>query len=121
MARHRVQLIPVTPEVNDGISAQRCLTPSLHPRTNNNQPGLTPWAMCAAPPAPQASGSPSAKWDDVIPLLILELSRGSSRTLAQEILEAVKGRGSAKPRPLQHRPCWHLFQEALWIPGKAPF
>lgn len=52
------------------------------------------------PPAPQASVSPSAKWDDAIPLLILELSGGSSRTLAQEIREAIKGRGSANPRPL---------------------
>lgn len=84
----------------NGISAQRCLPPSFLLWTDNNQRSLTSWALCAVPPAPQASASPSAKWDDVIPLLILELSGGSNRTRAQEIPEGIEGRGSANPRPL---------------------
>lgn len=95
---------------------------------NDHQFSPISWADCAVPPAPRASVSPSAKWDDKIPLLFPELSGGSGRTLGQEVLETVEGRGSAKPRdpaappPLAgFFPYCHLFQEALWISGKAPF
>lgn len=49
-------------------------------------------------PAPPASVSPSAKWDDGIPLLTPELLDGLGRTLGREVLETVEGGGFAKPR-----------------------